>query len=218
MSMMIRRKMLLIDDGILPGDYKQVAYIECSGTQYVLTDYIAGSDNISIEWTYMLTVTQSGDQYMFGASAGSAAGVRYQRIGAELYANDRWYVDAGRSGYSNPSTLQAKGARLNTKYDASCTVDKLTVDGYEGSPSITYQTGRDYPKFAIFAFNNTGTINYIDKGLRIYKLMVYEDGELAANFVPCYRKRDGEIGFYDTVGEAFYGNSGTGDLIKGPDA
>lgn len=43
------------------------------------------------------------------------------------------------------------------------------------------------------------------------------DGAKEAEFVPCYRKSDGEIGMYDTVSKTFYTNAGTGTFLKGAD-
>lgn len=35
------------------------------------------------------------------------------------------------------------------------------------------------------------------------------------DYVPCYRKADGEIGVYDLITDTFFANSGTGTLVKG---
>jgi hypothetical protein len=40
---------------------------------------------------------------------------------------------------------------------------------------------------------------------------------LVRNFIPCYRKSDGVIGFYDTIKKEFCVNKGKGSFVKGPD-
>lgn len=38
----------------------------------------------------------------------------------------------------------------------------------------------------------------------IYKFQIYDDGGMKYDFVPCKRKSDGVLGFYDVVGDRFY--------------
>ena len=68
----------------------------------------------------------------------------------------------------------------------------------------------------IFAINWINEIRYLNKGIKIYKLIFTANGVKEANFIPCYRKTDNEIGMYDTVEETFYTNQGTGKFDVGP--
>ena len=52
---------------------------------------------------------------------------------------------------------------------------------------------------------------------RIYSFNIIRGTELIFDFVPCYRKLDGEIGMYDLIGDKFYSNNGTGTFKKGND-
>lgn len=63
---------------------------------------------------------------------------------------------------------------------------------------------------------NIGSIN--DYGpCRIYSCQIYEEDVLVRNFVPCYRRSDGEIGLYDLVNGELHTNIGTGTFTKGQD-
>ena len=44
---------------------------------------------------------------------------------------------------------------------------------------------------------------------RIYSCKIYENDILQRNFVPCIRKEDYVLGFYDPVTEKFYPGKGT---------
>ena len=52
---------------------------------------------------------------------------------------------------------------------------------------------------------------------RVYGFKVYDNGTLIADYIPCYRKSSGVIGFYDMVSGTFLTNSGSGALTKGFD-
>ena len=41
-------------------------------------------------------------------------------------------------------------------------------------------------------------------------------GGLIQYFIPCYRRSDNVIGFYDLVNDVFYTNAGSGTFSKGP--
>ena len=44
-----------------------------------------------------------------------------------------------------------------------------------------------------------------------------ENDIVTREFIPCYRKQDGEIGLYDLINNQFYSNDGTGQFSKGAD-
>lgn len=48
---------------------------------------------------------------------------------------------------------------------------------------------------------------------RIYYYQQKRDGELVADFVPCYRKSDNKPGMYDLVTNEFFSNQGTGQFL-----
>lgn len=50
---------------------------------------------------------------------------------------------------------------------------------------------------------------------KIYELKLYESEELIKDFVPAQRVSDGKVGFYETVGGAFYVSSGSGEYQAG---
>lgn len=60
---------------------------------------------------------------------------------------------------------------------------------------------------------------YTNKGLigKIYRFKHKNDGIITRDFIPCYRKIDNEIGFFDIINNEFFINNGSGNFEKGPD-
>lgn len=80
--------------------------------------------------------------------------------------------------------------------------------------SSTYYDGTIW----LFAKEATNSTNIdVKGGCDIYWCQLYDGENLLHNFIPCYRKSDGEIGMYDTVSKTFYTNAGTGTFLKGED-
>lgn len=92
-----------------------------------------------------------------------------------------------------------------TEYGTNITATSLNVGEYTNDHVFMF-TGRLY---RVWFGNDTGaaTGGYfaLDFITRLFDL------------VPCYRKADTVIGFYDVVNDVFYTNEGTGTFVKGPD-
>lgn len=74
------------------------------------------------------------------------------------------------------------------------------------------------PNLFLFASNNNdGGATNVCKA-RLYRATMSKNGTLMRDFIPCYRKSDGEVGLWDAVTSTFYGNSGTGVFLRGPEA
>lgn len=69
-------------------------------------------------------------------------------------------------------------------------------------------------KFSLFGRTfPQGTYQYFK--FQIYYAKLYKNNQLVRDFIPCYRKFDGEVGMYDLVSETFFTNQGTGVFIGG---
>lgn len=198
----------------LPNEYQEVEYIENTGTQYLLTDFIFRKDleNPKIEWKHMQIAKPTNDNMLFGYTASGGA------VYFEYYETvDRGFSGIGGIRYAGipyPSSL-----RLNNVAVCSINKEKLILNGTEFSSNGVYTNLTTVNPMSIFAWTNSnGTSgSYINKGARIYYLRFYNGDKLLGNFIPCYRKSDNEIGMYDTVSQTFYTNQGTGTFLKGED-
>ena len=202
-------------DGVnvgLPDEYQEVEWIGNNGTQYIKTNYFPSTDNVDITCSYMFTQRQFGDGMICGIQGSSSA----QTLQVEFYNHSAWYVGVGRSNFRN--VLNNVGATLNTKYELHANNTALTIDGQSVGVN-TIRNNSWFPRpLSIFAwatgYNEAALIN---KGCNIYQLTIKENNNVVADFIPCYRKSDGEIGMYDTISKTFYTNSGTGTFLKGDD-
>lgn len=198
----------------LPDEYQEVEYIENTGTQYLLTNLIFRKDleNPKIEWKHMQIVNPINDNMLFGYTATGGA------VYFEYYQGAvRGYAGIGGIRYTNAYYPSSLG--LNEIATCSMDKEKLILNGIEINPNGTYTDLTTVNPMSIFAWTKTdGTSgNYINKGVRIYYLRFLDGNNLMANFIPCYRKSDNEIGMYDTVSQTFYTNQGTGEFLKGED-
>ena len=194
----------------LPSGYQEVEYIENTGTQYIITDLLFPKDleNPKIEWGFMHIGDVSGDNMVFG----------YMNNGAvyfEIYGSiTKIYGSTGQKRYR---AIADNNLAKNMLITGLMTKDTITLNGTSHAANDNYSLTQDVLPMAIFAWKDKGNVNYINKGARIYYLRFYDGNTKMADYVPCYRKSDGEIGMYDTVTKTFYTNSGKGTFLKGAD-
>ena len=197
----------------LPGEYQEVEWIETAVgySQYIRTDYISGS-NPSAEFKFVLSKVGGGDKSVFGwFGDGSEQGFYF-----DIYS-------VSQAVYSATPSSRNRGQTRLTKdviYEALLDSDGLTLNGEYFLPNSTGAENSPRPLsiFGVTPSNGTGIWwNTNNKAIRIYYLRIYNDNILEAQFIPCYRKSDSEIGMYDTVSKTFYTNAGTGAFLKGDD-
>ena len=178
----------------LPSGYRQLEYIQSSGTQYIDTGIIP-TNHVDIAVKFQLTETQS--------------------TGGIISAEKTW----GTAMYS----VDAWACRYNTTYKSSPFVKNVdyTVRVIGKNFYINdeiYFTGNDGDfngglPLTLFAVNRTDTPNEYSKS-KIYYCKIYNNGILVRDYIPC-QTTSGEIGLWDDVNSVFYGNAGTGTFISG---
>lgn len=188
----------------LPSEYQEVEYIESTGTQYIDTG-IVGKNGIRI-LAEMGWATLSGS--LFGSRKTSGA----TRFFVTYYANR---IDFGYGGDTVSDVSPQAGQIYEIDFDVTGGTYNFGVDG-------TYKTGRATEldtecNMFIFGANRPYTTNQLSKSIFKSMTIANANNEMLRDFIPCYRKSDGEIGLYDTVSKNFFTNSGTGTFTKGQD-
>ena len=212
--MAIRRRVLMASKKKrLPSAYQEVEWIGGNGFQYLATNYTPTiTENMKIEIDYMFTFKQRGDCFLFGSKLDANTDtVTFQ---CENYDNINWYCASGIWQFR--SFLGMVGNKLNTRYSLVMDGNVITVDNLTSTTSEARRNRTAVPIY-VFAGNWQGRMQFINLGARIYRLTFTADGVKEADFIPCYRKSDGEIGMYDMVSKTFYTNAGTGTFLKGAD-
>lgn len=181
----------------LPDGYTQLEYIESTGTQYIDTGIIlTNQDLISIKFSNSIAESYS----VFGANDGTN---RCQFFYTNKYRYMRTFVPTNLSfgigqvdyGVAAVYYLDLKNRRY--KINNKPWVNDDT--SYEGTPQLnTY----------LFAQNNSGEVSGVGT-MKIYEYSVSRNGVEIQHLVPA-KNSSGVVGMYDTIGNTFLTNQGTG--------
>lgn len=191
---------------IIPKEYQQIEYLQCTGTQYINTGLFFSTSNYHYE-TECEMDDESGNQLF---------GFKYWYAHAIMIDNNIYKFCSGEYDVRNTSFVA--GTKLKI------IVDKTTksITGENNSQTVTETFSNDFaPTSSIYPLIIGGCWNiYSDKFYgggkgKIYNFKFSQNGVLQGNFVPCYRKSDNKPGLYDTVRKQFFTNAGTGEFITG---
>lgn len=193
----------------LPEEYQQVEYIEGNGSAYINTDYYPNSASRFSGHITLPDHPYNNTECFFG-----------ERL--SYHAPAAWefnYVAKQRAltieiGSAKADTVSFPNG-INLFFEI--TANKVLLNAHEKYFSSTVSDQARFPLY-LFALNDNGiSANYSTGKLYIFKIV--EDNVLIKCFIPCYRKKDSEIGLYDIVEGSFYlpENSGSARFEKGPD-
>lgn len=194
----------------LPSEYQEVEYIENTGTQYIITDLLFPKEleNPKIEWGFMQIAVPSGDNMVFGYWSNGS--IYYEVYNSTALS----YASIGKNHYDRISNANLT---KDIVIAGVMTKETMYLNGYSYATNAEDTIDQSIRPMAIFAWNSSSGRTYTNKGARIYYLRFFDGNTKMADYVPCYRKSDGEIGMYDTVTKTFYTNSGTDTFLKGAD-
>lgn len=175
----------------LPSAYQEVEYLVSDGAEWITSDLpMVKGDIISLKFEVLSRVEQTA----IGNRSASAARWDAGWQNGSFYANNACY---------NITSIPDSASNI---WEALIAITTATSTGFNYG-SYLYST--KYPSHGRLYT------------LRIFRAQRNSDGTvsvaLTAKYVPCYRKSDDVIGFYDVVNEAFYTNSGSGQFDKGGD-
>lgn len=189
----------------LPDGYTELQYIQSSGAQYIDTGFIPNQDTRIVY--DMERISAASAEHFFGVRTGSST---VKAFNFYIY-NGGW-----RSGYNrttNNGDDPSTGRYLIDKNKNVTTISHNSVQELE----LTATYGNFTCDGAAYLFAMQNAPNSASTGShRLFSCQIYDDGTIARNFVPCTAP-DNEIGLYDLIGKTFYGNSGTGEFVAGPE-
>ena len=182
----------------LPSGYTQVAWLESSGTQYIITKAIKANQTVKCKMALNAAI-QTG---WMGAIDAVNSLVRFGVTNNMIYCQ-------------RPST-GAFGIASDTDFHTFiASPTKLYIDN--NSDTINVTTDMTTP-FALFAQNDGRTSNisaYLS--CKISEFEITEGSTLVQRLIPCRRNSDNVLGMYDTVSGNLLTNQGTGSFTAGPD-
>lgn len=190
-------------------DYTILDYIECTGTQYIDTEFKANTTTTKFIGAFTPTKQVMGA--LLGSRNATSSGAHACNV--FVLENGTFRVDWANGNYTGTETNYVVG----NKYEMEITRGTFILNGtkysYSNTSSYT-QTGN----FLIGTFNNitypysSGFVGYI------HKCKLYSNNVLIRNFIPAKRNSDNKVGMYDTVTNKFYTNAGKGSFIAGENA
>jgi hypothetical protein len=185
----------------LPKGYKRLEYIQSSGTQCIDTGF-KPNQNSGVSIDFQLNAV-SGWQCVFGT-----------RVGNNTRSYSLWHSGSAFGFYYSSVNATFSNLAGTVRHTVVATKNTAVADG-ASSVSLTYSNfTASYPLF-LFAVNSDGQTQSI-ASMKLFSCQIYDDGTLVRDFVPCMTDT-GEIGLWDDVNFAFYGNAGTGEFIAGPE-
>ena len=185
----------------LPETYRQLEYIESTGTQFFRSASITLPFKAKLEYEAQ-HISSSGNQRVF--SYGSIA--NKNNFTMFEYNEGYWCSVLGAENQLPDATATEKHKIVMERTDEThCSL-------YINDALAKIYTGEFTQTVSIFTICGGNNQNYVGK---LYYLKLWSDDVLIYDFIPCYRKSDNVVGLYDLVSKVFYTNSGTGEFIKG---
>lgn len=180
--------------------YRDVDYIESTGTQYINTGIIP---NQNTRIVLNCVMVDAKEQFILGSRTSMSATDTYTVV---VLTTLRVRTDYGTEKKEISGLTMSDGSYLNIDKDKNKTVinDKsLTV-------SAKSFTGT-YPLFLCAC--NTGGKCEKAACIRIMSCDIYDNGKLVRSYLPKIRNEDNVAGLYDGVSGVFYTNAGTGEFL-----
>lgn len=195
----------------LPRDYTRVEYVQFAAvsTNGVSTGVTPSkTGNIGIDITFMQTEDRTSNHYFVAAARNTSTtdigiGVGVQGNNTNVLAFNGILSSIQPNGENSVTNQKISVSAIFTPTSSSIT-DGTLSDSNSG-------TGREhgYPigLWGFYRGDGGGYFNYPATG-RIYSLVVTDNDVEIINLIPCVRKSDNKIGFYNAVNGDFITNTG----------
>lgn len=192
--------------GGLPSGYRQVEYLESTGTQYIDMG-VVGTRNTKIYSRYKHT-TSMQRSYIFGGCQVWNANTIYAGY------NDIWHgliVLFTKATTTNNIVI----TNYNTAKEHELVIDKtnVTLDDviYNYSTPPSDEDFTTPVNLYLYCMNSNGTMYYVSK-IQIYSCKIYENDILVRDFIPCLDNNQRPC-MYDLITKQPFYNQGTGEFL-----
>lgn len=184
----------------LPVEYREVEYLESTGTQYITVSNTAV--NVA-DYRFYYKVAPT---YLAGSYSGGYSGIMGANGTPQVgFYYGGWTVgNAGSSLPYPPELFKIYELEYSKNFDASYFVDGLNT-------GLTRAGTMNLKLFYCESGPASG------KARLYYSYAVDRNGDYLYEVIPCRRKSDGVAGLYDLVTDTFLTNSGTGTFVVGGD-
>lgn len=186
--------------------YTVLEYLESTGTQYIITDYILKYNSvIDCDWAFadITNVSQGLFGYRYGVSSvGAVYWMGLTNNSPNLFAR----LGTGGDGLSTIVLTTNTFFNLQVKSDYYLYFNNQKV----GNNFIVTDSTPTFGALGLFCINQNGTANFNSRSrLRFFR--IFEDGQLVLDLIPVL-DASGIPCIYDRVNNKFYYNQGTGEF------
>ena len=188
----------------LPEGYKELEYIESTGTQYIDTGVKpTGNTKMVLDIAMLADLTTKNMNGVRNSSADST-----NRFGVVVFTSNNEF-----GAYFGTCAVHCN-ATDTERHLFVLSADECTVDGVSyGTPGQqSFSCSYTLP----FLSWSNGSDGQVPISGRLYGGELHSTGILTRDFVPCVNPA-GEVGAYDLVEAVFHGNAGSGEFIAGPE-
>ena len=177
----------------LPKTFRQLEYIQSTGTQYIRDTVIF--NDISVVKIKLLEPTNA----------------RSENNGIFATSTSTW-------SYGCPIVFTHVGSLYCYRHESYTPVTRNTIIDLELGKTYFKVNGTEY---STTVDSDSGYLEYFRAytyygEYKFYSVKVYDSNGIIRDFVPAQRKSDSVLGLYDLVNDVFYTNAGTGTFIAGP--
>lgn len=193
-----------IQQGILPFGYRQVEYLESTGTQFIKTDYIP-TINTVIKCDYIMRTKNLSYQEFIGSRSADNA---KDTFAIREYSNTDNLNYQRSSGVTNTRVTM----KINTKYELYTTPERVVLNGIQSQ--IELITSNSIYPLNLFASNLAGEVWRLSR-CRLGNIYLSENTfNDIPTYIPCLDYNNRPC-MYDTVSKKSYYNRGSGEFLYG---
>lgn len=193
----------------LPTGYSPLAYIESTGSEYLVLDYLTQT-NTRVIIDMISYETDDEDKAIFGTRNGSSGNPQFvcwvcngssnRVISSFIYRNSTWSQD-----YNTPVNVGDRfilDASSNGLYINNTLIQTITGTGNMPSNEL-----------ALFACFKNGVYEKGAGKYRVFSIKIYEDSTLMLDLVPTFNETTQKPGLYDLINDDFYPSSTNTDFV-----
>lgn len=192
------------DSPRIPDTYQEVEYVQSSGTQYIDTGINLTSDD-TVKCKFEITARPTDYNYRDGIY-GTMEKQNNINTFFVLLMRDPNVARVG-TNVAPVNQVETTNLVLNQIYDTTLSNGTYIENGT--TYTFNLHSGFTFSTSCWFFRRNQSSM--LATSAKVYSFEIV--GKF--NAIPCYRKSDGVIGFYDTITNTFFTNAGTGTFTKG---
>lgn len=196
----------------LPNTYREVTYIESTGTQYINTGFTPNSKS---QIVMKIMITDYSANSCFFCSRNSVGATDTKSFTAFYIKGTSTVNGHYRFDYYGKSASSSSAEEVNSIIDVDGSNGVLKVGSF--TINVPTSSSSSSMPWILLASSTASAISSITNAAkaRLYSCKIYDDGVLVRDFVPCMNSY-GVYGLYDVLNYKFYKSSSSSNFLGGP--